>query len=290
MRTRTGLLLLFALASFAAVASGSVILALAGSGPGLWVRNPVAWIVGALLALAASRIGRARLAAPAILLIAVLGTASTLVAQDVEGVNRWLDAGPLHINMAALLLPIALVALARLGLFTAIGTAFAAIVLLILIVQPDASQATAVAIAVVILAARQQSSTSRKIATAAFAVLTAVAAWLRPDPLQPVAEVELIFCLAADLSLMLAVVAVAALTAACLCPFVAGRDQEPTRSAALALLGYFAATAAAPALGAFPVPLVGLGMSFPVGFWLGIGLLSSLRAPAAGVSFEQARS
>ena len=41
---------------------------------------------------------------------------------------------------------------------------------------------------------------------------------------------------------------------------VAG-DEEPTRSAALALLGYFAATAAAPALGAFPVPLVGLGSS-----------------------------
>jgi hypothetical protein len=28
-----------------------------------------------------------------------------------------------------------------------------------------------------------------------------------------------------------------------------------------------------PAAGVFPVPLVGLGMSFPVGYWMGMALL-----------------
>ena len=290
MQVSSRLIPLFAMASAAAVGSGAAVLALAGAGPGTWIRNAVAWLAGLLLALIISRIGRAAIAAPAMLVIAAAGIAATLVAADVDGVRRWVDAGPLHVNMAALLLPGAVVALARAGLFTALGTTFAAAIALVLIVQPDASQASAFMVALVILAARQQASTSRKAATAAFAVLAALAAWLRPDTLQPVAEVELIFGLAADLSLMLAVVAAIALAAACLCPLAAAGEEEPTQSAALALLGYFAATAAAPALGAFPVPLVGLGMSFPVGFWLGIGFLSSLRAPAAGVPFEQARS
>lgn len=290
MQMSARLIPLFAMASAAAVGSGAAVLALAGAGLGTWIRNAVAWLAGLLLALMVSRIGRPATAAPAMLAIAAAGIAATLAAADVDGVRRWVDAGPLHINMAALLLPGAVVALARAGLFSILGTAFAAAIALLLIVQPDASQATAFAVAVLILAARQHASTSRKAATAAFAVFAALAAWLRPDPVQPVAEVELIFGLAADLSIMLAVVAALALAAACLCPLAALREEEPTRSAALALLGYFAAAAAAPALGAFPVPLVGLGMSFPVGFWLGIGLLSSLRASAAGVPFEQARS
>lgn len=43
--------------------------------------------------------------------------------------------------------------------------------------------------------------------------------------------------------------------------------------AALALGTYFAVVALMPLAGAYPVPLVGLGMSFPVGWWLGVGLL-----------------
>jgi hypothetical protein len=42
----------------------------------------------------------------------------------------------------------------------------------------------------------------------------------------------------------------------------------------------------APAFGAFPIPILGLGMSFVIGYWLAIGLLcartSTIRArPAA---------
>lgn len=36
---------------------------------------------------------------------------------------------------------------------------------------------------------------------------------------------------------------------------------------------YFASVSIAPLFGWFPVPLVGPGMSFPIGFWLGMGLV-----------------
>jgi hypothetical protein len=48
---------------------------------------------------------------------------------------------------------------------------------------------------------------------------------------------------------------------------------HPARDAALALSAYFFTVAIVPFFGWFPVPLVGLGMSFPVGWWLGMGLL-----------------
>jgi hypothetical protein len=86
--------------------------------------------------------------------------------------------------------------------------------------------------------------------------------------------VEGILQLAFGVSSILATVAALALAAACLSP-LGRRDAAGSAhpAAALALTGYFISAAVCPACGAFPVPLVGLGMSFPVGYWLGVGLL-----------------
>jgi hypothetical protein len=43
----------------------------------------------------------------------------------------------------------------------------------------------------------------------------------------------------------------------------------------MALAVYCAVVSLAPALGAFPVPLVGMGMSAILGFWLGAGALAA---------------
>ncbi len=48
--------------------------------------------------------------------------------------------------------------------------------------------------------------------------------------------------------------------------------------AARALALYIAVACVAPIFGWFPVPLVGAGMSFPLGLWLGIGLLAARRS------------
>jgi cell division protein FtsW (lipid II flippase) len=263
-----------AAASLAAVGAGSMIMALMGLPPSSWLRNPIAWLVGLLLAAGLLIGGRSPLVPKVMVGMAVLGLAATFVAAGQEGVHRWIDLGPLHVNMAALLLPCAVVSAAFIGIWTRLGLAASAAVAALLILQPDASQATAFLVAVLILLIRSPALPKARLAPLGLVLVGVVFAWFRPDPLQPVAEVEEIFSVALAVSPLAAAIAAVALAAAALVPLaispVAGREA---RNAALALAAYMAATAIAPAFGAFPVPLVGLGMSFPVGWWLAIGLL-----------------
>ena len=68
-------------------------------------------------------------------------------------------------------------------------------------------------------------------------------------------------------------VAAAVLAIACAAPILASRHPDRD-NAGPALSAYFTACAIVPLFGAYPVPLVGLGMSFPLGWWLGMALLS----------------
>lgn len=199
---------------------------------------------------------------------------ATLLAPAVDGARRWLDIGPLHINAAALFLPALIVALAAIRIARPIALVAACIAATVLLVQPDASQLTAFAIAVSILLVRSNVAPERKAFALGVTVVVAAAGWTRPDRLQPVPEVEQIFALCVAVSPLLALLAGVALTAAAAAPlaFSSGADGS-VRDAAIALSGYGLAVSIAPFFGWFPVPLVGLGMSFPVGFWLGMGLL-----------------
>ena len=208
-----------------------------------------------------------------ILVVALVGIAGTFLAPAQSGVHRWIDLGSLHINVAALLLPVAVVALAFCGISSRTGLTFTAAMAALLVLQPDASQATSFLVAVIIIVALSNRSRAR-IPIAIAAVVVAAIAWTLPDPLKPVAEVEGIFALAAGVSPLLAGAAGIALAAASLAPLsLRPAAIASQRIAALALTGYFISAAICPAFGAFPVPLVGLGMSFPVGYWLGVALL-----------------
>jgi hypothetical protein len=266
--------LIFAVASLIAVALGAAILAATGLPPGTWIRNPIAWLVGLGLATGLMFLRGSLPLARVILVLAFVGVAGTFLAKAQSEVHRWIDLGPLHINVAGLFLPPAVVALAFCGIWSRIGFAFVVAMAGLLVLQPDASQATSFLVAVIILLAGSAASSARRLATIAAALLVAAISWFRPDPLHPVAEVEGIFKLAFAISPLLAAAAALALTAASLAPLCI-RDGVGTahRIAALALSGYFICAGVCPLFGAFPVPLVGLGMSFPLGYWLGMALL-----------------
>ena len=140
-------LLLFALASLLAVGAGAATLAAAGLPPGSWLRNPIAWGVGALLGGCLFAGGRSPGVQTAALLLAPIGLAATFLAAPVEGVHRWIDVGPLHVNVAALLLPAAIVAGGLRGITSRLALMATPAVAILLLFQPDASQATAVATA-----------------------------------------------------------------------------------------------------------------------------------------------
>lgn len=267
-------LFLFAFASLVAVAAGAATLAAAGLAPGSWLRNPLAWAVGALLGAGLYAFGRAAWVRHAALLLAPLGLAVTLISEPVEGVHRWIDIGPLHINVAALLLPAMIVAAGIAGIASAAALAAAAAVAVLLVLQPDASQAAALAAAAGVLLLRSGASAALRAGLGVAFAVAAIIAWMRPDALQPVREVEEIFALALDVAPALAALGALALAGAAAVPLRLIGDRK-VGDAALALCAYLVMVALMPLAGAFPVPLVGLGMSFPVGWWLAIGLLAA---------------
>ncbi|MGB3634293.1 MAG: hypothetical protein WA982_09660 [Rubrobacteraceae bacterium] len=267
----------FAVLSFVAVATGCLVIVLDGASAGTWLPNLAAWGVGALVALVVYRF-----ASPVfnrvVIFVAPVGLLASLANPGQMGVHRWIDVGPIHANAAALLLPAFVVAMA--GLVREahwIWLAYA-VCAVVLISQPDASQATAFATAILILVGRLPVTHFARIGIVVLVSSGAGIAWLRPDPLTPVAQVEGIVGLAYAISPLIAVIAVVVLGGATLAPMVvAARPKTSTvRTAALALSAYLVLSALTPLFGDFPVPLVGIGMSPIVGFWLGVGLLLAI--------------
>lgn len=275
-----GLLVIYGGLSLAAVLLGAFVAASHGVAAGSWVRNLLAWAVGAVLAGGIAAALRP-VVFPFVLGLAPAGLLATLFSAPQEGVYRWVDPGPLHVNVAMLVLPSAVVAAAALMPKRPRWTlGVLALCAGILVLQPDASQATTLALAALgIVGPSVRQRRVRLVALMLFVVL-AGAAWLRPDPLLPVAEVEEIIGLAFGLSPALAVAALLLLAAIATAPAVLsgkGRAAAPAvRWAGIGLGLCFAGWSVAPFLGAFPVPFVGIGMSPVLGGWLGIGLLAGL--------------
>jgi hypothetical protein len=280
-----GFLRAFAVLSLASVGVGCWAAAGHGLPTTVWARNPIAWAVGLALALLAARTAGGAVALSGFLLAAPIGLAITLLSPGLSGVHRWAQAGPLQVNLAEVLLPAGTVAFAALSPDRAWSWLVAAVIMALVIAQPDASQATALGGALVATLAPWRLGAGLRWGGAAAVLAAVVAAWLRPDPLAPVAEVEGIFGLAWALSPILALAGGAALTAAAVSPMLAGRSADPAaRTAAVALSVYLLLSAITPALGAFPVPLVGMGVSPILGAWLGAGLLAALASGQRGPS------
>ncbi len=267
MKSGGRLLLLFGAASLAALVTGVVACAVSDVPAGSWGRNLAAWAAGAVLAGVIARFARSGFSTIALWALPV-GLLATLISPDQEGIHRWVDLGPLHVNMAMLLGPGAVVAMAASAEKRLTWLAFL-ISLAVLVVQPDASQATALAVVGAMVAVFGTKPPMIRWGVPVIAAGLAVAAWLGPDPLQPVPEVEGIIGLAFSVSPVLAGLAVLSLTA------VAATPAQIRRLPGLALGLCFLLWALMPLFGAFPVPWVGIGMSPIVGGWLGVGLLAA---------------
>src|ERR687898_915559 len=137
-------LAVFAVASLVAVATGCLVVAVDDASAGAWPLDLAAWSAGAVVALAVSRFASPTFAR-VVTLAAPIGLLASLAYPGQAGVHRWVDIGPFHANVAALLLPafvVALAALVRDGSWIWLACAACAV---LLVLQPDASQATAFA-------------------------------------------------------------------------------------------------------------------------------------------------
>jgi cell division protein FtsW (lipid II flippase) len=259
-----------------ALAVGILVMRASGVPATAWSQNLAACVIGILLCFTLarprpSRRGDAGLPVAGVLALGFL--AATWLDPGVRDVHRWVMLGPVRVHAGALVLPLVLATLAgleRAGRRRA-STLLSVATALVLVLQPDAAQATAfVAGSIVLLLPRRPAEGGAWIRLVPLLALGGLS-WLRVDPLAPVPHVEGIVGLAAELGTGWGVAAVASLLLLPV-PFLAARVPGDGR-AGLALGTYVAVTILAPALGHFPVPVLGQGASPIIGYFAAIGLL-----------------
>lgn len=270
-RSRWRAVWLFGAASLITIGLGSLVMAQADIPPTIWLRNTAAWIITAGLGIFLALRGWLSFSvAPVGLALITL----SLIGPGQEGVHRWLDLGAVQLNAAALILPLAIASFPHERAIIA-APCFVLIAAL-LAWQPDISQLAGFSLAAIILGATRFGMKGALVALAVAAAAIALCL-SRPDPLDPVPHVEGILLLAAGQSLPVAIAMAVTLAATVLSPLILVRTPA-LRWPAAALAAYFATTALAPLFGAYPVPLAGYGLSFVIGWTLGMaGLLSRRR-------------
>jgi cell division protein FtsW (lipid II flippase) len=270
------------LAPLPALGLGVLVMQRSGVSPTIWGQQVVAGlvllIVCAGMAIARRPASQFRLRVLAIVAgAALLLLMATLAPSGVEGVRRWVSLGPLQLHAAFVVLPILLIVLCAiveresLGAATWVFPVVAGIAAIVLVLQPDASQATAFAVAIgLILLQRRRANVSDWIGGGVL-VGAAVLAWLRPDPLEIVPHVEGIVGLAASLSAAWQVASIVALVLIPL-PFISSalRHREQ-RLEAFSLAAYYGVVCVAPFAGPYPVPILGYGLSPILGYFAVLG-------------------
>ena len=257
----------FFLSSLFAIICGSLAIWATSGNIAIIANTWLGWISGAIIAALWIRYSTVRTPALAVLAISIIGLAATFADPGLSGVHRWMALGPLRANLAALLLPLCVTA-AALHSKRDFTLLFAWLAIMGLIwAQPDASQATAMAFACPFAFAAWPAKTRWPLAAVSIAI--AALSWLQPDPLQPVAEVEGIINLMWSVSPALAIAGILMLLLS-LYSLWHPRRQAATAAPFVALTAYFAIIMVMPAFGHFPVPLLGAGLSVPLGIWLGL--------------------
>ena len=254
----------FAFGSLLTISCSSLAIWLSGGSSAMAIGNLAGWGIGLVAASAILVIPKIPKAAEIVFAVMIVALAATFADSGLSGVNRWISIGPLRANIAALFLPAFVAILCARQTRPSLAAPVWLSAMSLLVAQPDASQATALAIAAPLLFSNWPSKWRWPVLVAT-ATLAAIS-WLRPDPLQPVAEVEGIIKLMWQISPALAAVGLAALAAT----IIAVRRADIS---AAALAAYCAVVAAISAFGHFPVPLAGSGISFPLGWWLGIAIV-----------------
>ena len=233
--------------------------------------------------LAKSRIPMSKRAATVSACFAAGALAATLAVTGSMGVHRWIQVGPLTMHAGAVFLPLFIVALGVLDAFEGKlrwgPMLLAMAVAMLLLLQPDAAQATAFAAAVftLLIANKQRAHAAAWVVALVIAALAGWT-WTQRDPLSPVPYVEGIIGLARQDGPVWLVASLAALAVLPL-PFFIG--PPGSHSALVRALGvYLCVCILAPLFGPFPVPLLGFGLSPIVGYFVALGSLYVLRKPA----------
>lgn len=211
---------------------------------------------------------------PVLLGLALLLLAVPLFLESFNGVNRWVYLGPVSLQMSAVVLPVILFHAHRVGReFPLIAFVPLLAASWLLFLQPDAGQSLALALASLPVLMRFNHQRTL-MAVALLLTVPSVWVWRQEDPLFPVPEVEGILYLILEIPTWgwpLCALAVAAM----LWPLVRQGLQRPLVQSFVFLIfgGMISATAGPLVNKAFPVPILGAGISYVLGYFVMLGFV-----------------
>jgi cell division protein FtsW (lipid II flippase) len=213
--------------------------------------------------------GRAPAAATArrvlALVLLALFALPLLTGPQIDGIARWIPAGPVTLHAGLLVLPpLAVLAASD----RALGHQLLLAAVLVSLLQPDPASALALACASAGIALHWRDRLFGLVALAG--LVASVAAALRGD-LPPQPFVEHVIGEAARQSIALALTLLATLTASFILIL---RQGLAGRAERFALAGTLLGFAGAAMIGNYPTPLVGYGASAILGFVIALGLRS----------------
>ena len=255
-----------------AVGLGIFYLAAAGAPAAYLVINLAAFVVGAAFWLGLGRRETARWNGGAVLALTAPLVATAFFGVAVDGASRWVNVGPLSVQVSLIVLPAIIVLYARRT--DAIGTAGILIAAFALAAQPDRAMAG------VLVAGTGAIVLTRYSRLGALALIGAVTGFgvtmLLPDALPAVPFVDRVLYTAFDVH-MLAGFAVVVGCFILLTPTLSAVWRVPERAVLLAFGASWATLIAAAAIGNYPTPLVGYGGSAVLGYLLSVALLPGSR-------------
>jgi cell division protein FtsW (lipid II flippase) len=258
-----------------AVGLGIVYMAAAGAPARYLIINLAAFVVGAAIWLGLGPRVISRWEGGAVLALTAPLMATALFGVAVDGASRWVNVGPLSVQVSLIVLPAIIVLYARSA--DAIGTAGMLIAAVALAAQPDRAMAGVLVAGIGAIVFTQRSRLSAL--ALAGAVIGLGVTMLLPDALPAMPFVDRILYSAFDVH-MLAGVAVVAGCFILLTPAVGALWRVPERPVLLAFGASWAALIAAAAVGNYPTPLVGYGGSAVLGYLLSVALLTGSRSHA----------
>lgn len=194
----------------------------------------------------------------------------TLVSQDMDGVHRWISVGFIRLNIAMIVIPIICIelwyVLRTKGFKFAWVIAF--LVMLLLYFQPDASQLTGFALPVMVMLCLSVNGKVNRVFMISIFSMFIVLSWVFLDTLPPVAYVEGILTMAADVGLPWLISGILSLVALPIPFLLFPPKNKEILSKCIGF--YFAIVIISTFFGNFPVPLVGYGISPIVGYFISL--------------------
>ena len=187
---------------------------------------------------------------------------------DIDGVHRWLRLPIFTLNIAAIVIPITIVAIYRLieEENFAISVLGIIVVAFLLYLQPDASQLLAFSLPMIILLLKSNISQIIKGSFSVILFFLTFKSWFCLDTLQPVNYTEGLLTLLNDLSVLLYIIGIIVLFWIPVYFLISSINKN--RNICIGITLYYWLMILSTFMGNFPVPFMGYGISPILGYYI----------------------